>query len=352
MSNQRTIQPAPEFLVRDGSPQFGVFDAPPRNLNIMDARYDVIPGLPAPDPVKALRLKRWQFYLITHPRFALGMVIIDLGFASSSFMYVFDRDTGRLAPRKRLTLDRGTKVSDSLWHGHCLFRQKNYSIEIRNNLDSGTHEISLHMKGDGAPDVQGEITLHQNPGGTRPMSVCMPVRPGRFMYSTKAASTVSGSVSIGGEQFALDPARDTAFMDEHKAFYPRHTYWKWAALAFVDPGGRLVAANMTDNLVKDQHAWNENGILTPDANDLLGPVRFEYDPSDVMKPWRLKDLDNRVNLTFTPLAVKTDNTNAVLIRTDYRQPMGLFNGTLACCGGEIIQVRDAFGVTEHFDAHY
>jgi hypothetical protein len=351
MTNPRTILPAPEFLVRNGEPQFGVFAAPPRNANIMDARYELRPGLPAPPAVKALRLKQWQFYLFTHPRLALGMVIIDLGFCASSFLYVFDRGANKLWPRKRLTLDRGVKLAENLWDGRCVFKQKNYSIEIRNRLEQGTHRIALDLQG-GGPRVSGELTVHQNPGGTRPVSVCMPVRPGRFMYSTKQAGTVSGTLSLDGEQIIFDPARDTAFMDEHKAFYPRHTYWKWASLAFVDAAGRLVAANMTDNLVKDQHAWNENAILTPDATDLLGPMRFEYDRADVMKPWRIRDLEGRVQLDFTPMAVKTDDTNAVLIRTDYRQPMGLFNGTLTTSAGEAIAVKDAFGVTEHFDAHY
>jgi hypothetical protein len=351
MSKQRIIQPAPETLVHDGRPQFGVFDNPLRNANLMDARYEMIPGVCAPDPIKALRLKKWQFFLIVHPRYTLGMVIIDLGFIASSFLYVFDRETGKLSQHKRMAPSRSVRVADNLWNGRCRFRQKNYSIDIRNQLDKGHHHITLRVGGD-APHVDGEIRLLQNPGGTRPITVCMPVGAERFMYSTKAACTASGTLRIGGEQITFDPTRDTAFMDEHKAFYPHHTYWKWAALAFVGEHGRLVAANMTDNLVKDQESWNENAILTPNATHLLGPVHFNYDPADIMKPWTLHDDDNRVQLTFTPLAVKYDNTNMLVVRTDYRQPMGLFNGALVDGNGNTIQVTDAFGVTEHFDAYY
>ena len=353
MSDSRTIQPAPDTLVQNGAPRFGVFAGPPRNANLMDAARDLVPGIPCPGPLKALGLKQWQFYLITHPRFALGFVVMDLGYGANSFLYVFDRQSQKLCNHKRIKLDRGVTISENLWDGRCLFQDKQYSIEVRNQLDKGHHHIALRIQArGGAPAVHGDIRLLQSPGGTRPVTVCLPVRKSRFMYSTKAACTASGALRIGGEEFTLDPTRDTAFLDEHKAFYPRHTYWKWAALAFVGEHGRLVAANLTDNLIEDQHAWNENAILTPGATSLLGPIHFNYDPAHITRPWTLHDDDGRVQLTFTPLAVKRDNTNLLLVRTDYRQPMGVFNGTLVDGRGATIPVTDAFGVTEHFDAFY
>ena len=351
MSDTRKAQPAPPQLVQDGQVNFGVFDAPLRSLNLLD--YDPFPFSNAPEWLKKIRLKQWQFFLIVHPQYAFGMVIFDMGFSANSFFYIFDRSTHKLVGHKRIKMDRNVAIAENLWDGHCWFRDKNYNIEIHNHLDQGKHEIDVDIQAKGdAPAVQAQVTAQQMPGGTHPLVVSLPVRARRQMYSHKVVCAASGSVRVGDDEVVLDPTRDVAIQDEHKAFYPRHTYWKWATFGFPAGSGRTVGVNLTDNLIKDQARWNENAILTSTGNTYLGPARFNMDRHDIMKPWIIRDEDGLVDLTFTPQGAKLDRTNMGLLRVDYRQPLGLFNGTLTEGDGNVIKVRDVFGVSEYFDAWY
>lgn len=345
MTTSRQIEPAPDKLVDNGNIRHGVFDAPPRDTNLHEA--GLLPGL-----IKNLRYKKWQFFMIAHPRFALGFVILDIGYLTSSFLYVLDRRDNTLRDHKRISPSGGGSVAESLWSGKCEFRTRGYSIEIQNNLDQGRHSAVIDIAKSGkAPAVTADISIRQSPGGTRPLVVSLPVGDKRAMYSHKVVCTASGTVRIGDESFTLDPTRDTAIMDEHKAYYPYHTYWKWMCFGFIE-GGRAIGANLTDNLIKDQTAWNENAVLTPDGVNLLGPASFNFDLKNITKPWHIRDTAGLVELEFTPLAVKYDNTNALILRTDYRQPIGLFNGTITDHTGRQIKVREALGVTEYFDANY
>ncbi len=352
MQEKRTVLAAPDSLVIDGKIQFGVFDRAPRNVNMLDADFLNLAGA-TPRFARRMRLKQWQFYSISTPEVSLGVLIIDLAFVASSFVYAYEREKGIYHEHSRVKLDTKRQLASNLYSGKCFFYDKNYSVQISNNLDKGFHEIKIEAgESREAPAIEADIKLMQTVGANQPLVVSLPVGANRGMYSHKAVCPTRGQLRIGDKEYECDASRDVGLMDEHKAFYPRHTYWKWAMLGFIDEKGRTVGANLTDNLIKDQDRWNENAIYCGDTISLLGSVRFRYDRRDMMKPWTIFTDDERVELEFIPEGIKSDKTNALIVNIEYYQPYGVFRGKLVDDAGTLHEVRDVFGITEYHNAYY
>jgi len=330
---------------------FGTFEAPPRNVNIFDAdtfRDSLFPA----EWIKKMRLKRWQFYMVTHPEVTFGFIVIDLVVVSSSFFYVFDRVERKFFEHKRIKVDRNFGIADSLYSGRTYFRDIRYSVDIDNRLDDGRHDIKARIPGGRRPGIDADFTLLQSPEYVKPLVVSLPVGDNRGMYSHKVICPALGRFSFGKKTVELDPSRDTCVLDEHKAFYPHHTYWKWATFGIVGDDGKILGMNVTDNLIENQDRWNENAIWSGGEISLLGPVKFDFDIDDVTRPWKIRDGEGRLDLDFLPEGAKIDKTNALVVRMNYSQPYGTFSGKLVDAAGKTHEIDNAFGITEYHDAYY
>ncbi len=347
----RQIQDTPPRIVENGRFTTGVFKTEFRNLNMADADPFSLGGL-TPRAIRLLRLKEWQHYAIVHPDFYFGMVILTTHYTANTFFNVFDRRTSRLAEYKRMLIPSRAHVASSLFGGHSHVDERGFKMEFRNYLDKGVHELTFDIAVEKKlPAVRGSFRILEDTSKVQPLIVCLPLAPNRAMYTHKVVCPVDGEIRTGPETVSLDPSRDTALIDVHKSTYPYHFWWKWANFAGFDPSGRILGANLTDNLIKNQKSWNECAIWHGGAISLLDPVEFEFDPLNTMKPWSIHGADGRVDLKFAPEGQKKEELNFGLIRTHYRQPFGKYNGILVDDSGSKHEVRDVFGVAEHMDSH-
>lgn len=346
----RTLQDTPPKIVENGKFHYGIFKSPFRILNILDADPLGLGGL-TPRAVRKLRLKVWQHYAFVTPDFYFGTVILNAHFTANTFFLAFDRRSARLSQHRRMLMPRQAAVAETLFDGHSRVRAGGYSLDYFNHIDRGYHEIKVDIKAArGLPAVRGAVKVLENLDEVQPLIACLPLGKDRAMYTHKVVCPAEGELNVGGETVRIDPARDTALVDVHRATYPRHFWWKWANFAGFDSSGRIVGANLTDNLIKDQKNWNENAIWAGGKISLLGPVRFEFDPANTMKPWKMRDSEGRVELDFVPEAEKTEILNLGIIRTNYRQPFGKFTGFLVDDSGARHEIRSVFGVAEHMDS--
>ena len=72
----------------------------------------------------------------------------------------------------------------------------------------------------------------------------------------------------------------------------------------------------------------------------LPPVEFEEDLSGITGP----DLE----LSFSAWAAREDRTNALLLKSRYRQPFGTFSGNLT----PHVTLSEGYGVMEAHDVHW
>jgi hypothetical protein len=107
--------------------------------------------------------------------------------------------------------------------------------------------------------------------------------------------------------------------------------------------------NLTQNVNTDDTRYNENGIWVDGRLEHLGPARFDFDPRDVLAPWRLTTADGAVDVTFHPEGERSESIRAGIIRSVFHQPYGTFTGVVRH-GGQTLHVDEMYGVCEDHDA--
>ncbi len=348
----RTLEETPERMVgRDGMIRFGTFRRPFEDPNILDA--PLAPWGPVPAALRRLRLKEWQHYGIITPEKYFGMVIFDAKFMGVSFVYCYDRGKKILFEHSRQGGGKSAKVAGQLYDDRCEFRQRGYLLRFENRLERGHHLISLDISSrKGIPAMRGEFRLEEDLDRMEPLVQVSPIKPWRPLYTHKAALPASGWAEVGGERVELDPSRDIALMDEQKTYYPYFSFWEWSTGAARDERGRIIAFNLCRNMIKGDEWANENCLWVDGRISLLSAARFTFDKGEVMRPWRMRTTDGRVELAFRPQGERAQRINLGLVRSDFHQPFGLYEGCLTDDGGMRHALRDAFGLAEYHLTRY
>jgi len=158
-----------------------------------------------------------------------------------------------------------------------------------------------------------------------------------YIWTRKqGGARVSGLIEIDGAPHQFE-AR--GMVDESAGYHARHTVWSWSAGVGRSSDGRAIAWNLVTG-VHDAPEASERTIWIDGSPTELPPVEFEEDLSGIRGP----DLD----LTFTAWSAREDNTNALLLKSKYRQPFGTFTGTLT----SDINLTEGYGVMEAHDVYW
>jgi hypothetical protein len=155
-----------------------------------------------------------------------------------------------------------------------------------------------------------------------------------FAWTAKQADVPArGVVKLDGREIAID-AR--AVVDVSAGYHPRHTAWKWSAGVGRLDDGRSVGWNLVTG-IHDSVQDSERTIWVDGVAEEAPPVEFAADLSAIRSP------DGE--LSFEEWAARQDRTNALLMRSYYRQPFGTFAGTLP--GGLLLS--EGYGVREEHE---
>lgn len=342
-------RPAPAQLVdAAGHATFGVFSGPCSRVNLEQLRLRWH-GLPLPRAAVPWRVKRWQHFALVLPDAFVGVAVVDLAFLRTSWCACFDRRQRRFFEHKRLAPWLALGVADDLRSGRTFAHARGYVVEIDNALAAGEHQLRLRVDASRRGDpVAADLRCLHDLQRNQPLVASLPVGEDGVMYSLKAVMPLEGTLQIGERRYAADPRNSFAILDEHRACYPRRTFWRWATFAGRDAAGRLIGLNLTQNPNPRDDEFNENGLWVDGALQHLGPAEFSFDPARVLAPWRLRAGDD-VDLVFTPQGERSEHVAAGILRSVFHQPFGTFAGTLRFAG-EPLTIDGAFGLCEDHES--
>jgi hypothetical protein len=158
-----------------------------------------------------------------------------------------------------------------------------------------------------------------------------------FTWTRKQIVRAHGTARTTGGEL---PVATVALIDDNAGYHPRHTRWHWSGGAGKDSHGRDIAWSVIVGL-NDSPVNSERSVWIDGVPHEVGPVHFAEDLSSVT-------FADGSALRFQQEAVRQRRDNLLLIRSQYRQPFGVFSGSLP--GG--IEVAEAFGVMEFHDAYW
>jgi hypothetical protein len=337
------------MVEQDGSIHFGTFRLPFRHANILDAP---VHSFPVPNCWKRFRLKEWQHFGIVTPTHYFGFVIFDAKFTGLSFFYVYDRLKNIRFEHTRQGIGHSIKVAGQVYDDVCWFDAKGYHLRFKNKLDQGFHRILIDI--DGHQDclaVKGDITIHEDLDAIEPLVQLSPITAAKPFYTHKAAVPASGEIMLGSQEIVLQRETSIALIDEQKTYYPYFSFWKWATAAGYNDNGKLLAFNLCQNMIADDEDFNENCVWLDGKIYCLKGAQFEF--QNVMHPWNMKTTDDRLDLMFSPIDERAQKISiGGLLKSDFHQPFGLYNGAFRDDQGVRYSIKDYFGLAEHHITRY
>lgn len=292
-----TQRPMPPL--RLGSPAMD--DLPRRGLGVRDLPLS-LPPQRMPGRRGSRPLKRWRY---------VGV------FCGEVMLCVGDARVGPLRQRFWAVAEPGRPIAE--WTS--MMRGGGVRID-------GSH-VSVE-----APGVRIDVTLEEGPGVE---SVHPSGRDGYVWTRKQAGIPARGEARIGERTYALDCM---AVVDDTAGYHERHTSWIWSAGVGRSRGGERIGWNLVTG-VNDSDKDSERAIWVDGEPYEPRPVTFAPDLSAV-------EFAEGAELRFSEWAAREDSTNALLIRSRYRQPFGTFSGTLP--GG--LELAEGYGVMESHEVYW
>lgn len=337
-NGERFVEDTPGSIVEENRIKLGIFREPCRNMNIFDSRVfkgGKLRWYGAP------KLQEWVGYGMTHRDWYFGMIIMDLELLSFATLYALDRRTGLSFSHDSIDSGKNSAVAATMWNDKTYMAEKDFNMEFIHDLANKQHRIKIDIKEKKEkPGVKMDLVLRQDMSKFDPLVVSMPISPKHYMYTHKAVMGVEGNARIGDETIQYRPDIDLIAADEFKSYWPLPKRWTWGTAAGKSAEDMPVALNMVDYFTTDQRFWNENCLWIDGKLSLLGPVKWELDPRDPMKPWRMRELSGRAAADFHPEAGKTVSLGPLGFK--YYQKCGRYEG----------YVIDDHGRKHHFDNLY
>ena len=180
------------------------------------------------------------------------------------------------------------------------------------------------------------------------LNVVVPWTPRYFQLNSKHNTLpCAGHVTVGGRRFEMSPESCHAVQDFGRGIWPYRSFWNWGVCTGRQ-GEELIGVNLGDKWTTGTGS-NENAICyNGRLYKIMEDLRWDYDPSDWMKPWRVRSLhSDGVDLTLTPIVARTSGLRLGLLSTGGTCAFGAWKGVVRF-GDREIEIRDLIGWAEEF----
>ena len=195
-----------------------------------------------------------------------------------------------------------------------------------------------------------DIVLSEEPRDSMVIATPFPGAPKAFYYNQKIVGMrASGSVSVDGKLYTLDPADTFGLLDWGRGVWTYENTWYWGAGHGV-ADGHVVGFNIGYGF-GDTSAAGENMVFVDGVAHKLEDVTFNIPQTpdgkdDYLRPWTFTSTDGRFEMDFVPILDRASCTDVKLICSDQHQVFGKFTGTMILDDGTPIRLKDFVGFAE------
>ena len=300
--------------------------------------------------VSPMRIKEWDYYLITDGHVGLALTIADNGYMGLDSVSFLDFDEGweqTKSPMRLFPMGK-TGLPESSADGASEIARGGYAMAFYH--EDGARRLSFHMDrfldGDA---LEGIVTLSGAPEES--MVIATPFdKPGHFYYNQKInCMRAEGWITLGKRRIELTPDRFFGVLDWGRGVWTYQNTWYWGSAS-----GELDGVPFGWNIgygFGNTAAASENVLFYDGRIHKLGTVEFHI-PKDekgrnaYLNVWNFTSDDNRFYMDFTPVLDRSALTSAIIIKSDQHQVFGRFTGRVTLDDGTVLPVRDFFGFAE------
>lgn len=328
------IRLAPRDLINhQGMPIFGHFDNIPHTISDEKFFYKTCMDRPASRFRKYFDFKQFQFVSIVTKSNIIGLAIADIRYLSSSFIYVYDKENNTLIDIKTLRplwFDR--KTSKSPFSGLTEIKKSNLQFHIQD----GHWRIKVSH-----PSIKIDAFLSPIKNST-PLALCTPTGYSGWTYTQKHNTlNIEGQITVAGKLVDLNGA--LASYDFSSGYMRRETSWQWANI-----NGRNDSCTLGLNISSgvNETGTTENTLWVNGHKHAVSPVMFRINREKPDDAWAISSLQGDINLTFKPHKKRSEKINLWLLKSNFRQFIGQFDGFIFDQQGQKHCIDGVWGLTE------
>ncbi|MFN8284020.1 MAG: DUF2804 domain-containing protein [Chitinophagales bacterium] len=274
--------------------------------------------------------KTWIYFGVYSPDLICGFAIADAGMVATAFTYFYSFKDGTFEEDKT-TVPLGF-ASDFNPNLNSDWKLGNYSIKTQNGKMSFQYSGKFKLIIDAENTDLGASIIapskEKRPFNFTYKNLCVPVK---VQINNGGINTYATSGKYGSIDFT-------------KGYPPRETIWNWLSFIGITESEKTIAVNLVDR-------FNENmeNILWYDGKKiLLSEAVFSLQPPLDKTDWLIETKDGILNLHLSPRGARTENINALILKSRFTQPFGTIDGTVVIDGKE--ERFTAIGVVEDHHA--
>jgi hypothetical protein len=343
MKSQKEITETNALLKPDGSlTTAGWSPFPKLDNNLENANFY---GLKFLQP---FRIKRWDYYGITTPKYYFSFTISDIGYLGMVFAYVVNFEN-KTYHEETLTLPLGGGVAlpRNSESGETRYAGSKASLSF--SVEDQQRKLSVLWPNFEQREALGaEIFLTQTPEHES-MNLVIPIEKKRFYFNRKInCMPANGWIDYLGKRHRLKPNHSLGNLDWGRGVWAYRSFWVWASASGFLENGQTIGLNMGYGF-GDTSAATENAFILDGKIHKLGEIKFNYNNKNFYDPWTMQSDDGRLELVFTPFLDRTAKTDIKLLTSEVHQMFGNYEGFVITDSGEKIIIKNLIGFAEeHF----
>ena len=298
-----------------------------------------------------LRIKEWDYYIISNDSFGVALTIADnsyMGLISASvleFEKPWEQTTTVLTafPMGKYGLPETSSAGDTL------YGDKRVQMAFR--VQPGERRLSCRFaRFLGEDALELELTLAQPPMDS--MVIATPFdAPRAFYYNQKInCMPASGVMTLGSRRFEFAPETSFGTLDWGRGVWTYDNTWYWGngnGIVNGKPFGFNIGYGFGNT-----SAASENLLLYGGVAHKLSRVQFNIPEESFLKPWTFSSDDGRFEMDFVPVIDRVARTNALIIESDQHQVFGRFTGRAVLDDGTPLELKDFLGFAEKVRNRY
>lgn len=298
-----------------------------------------------------LRIKEWDYYIITNDSFGVALTIADnsyMGLISASvleFEKPWEQTTTVLTafPMGKYRLPETSSAGDTL------YGDKRVQMAFR--VQPGERRLSCRFaRFLGEDALELELTLAQPPMDS--MVIATPFDAHRAFYYNQKINCMpaSGVMTLGSRRFEFAPETSFGTLDWGRGVWTYDNTWYWGngnGIVNGKPFGFNIGYGFGNT-----SAASENLLLYGGVAHKLSRVQFNIPEESFLKPWTFSSEDGRFEMDFVPVIDRAARTNALIIESDQHQVFGRFTGRAVLDDGTALELKDFLGFAEKVRNRY
>ncbi|MBO5772459.1 MAG: DUF2804 domain-containing protein [Clostridia bacterium] len=299
----------------------------------------------------AMRIKEWDYYIVTNGKYAVALTIDDNSYMSMGSVSFLDFEKPSYITKSQIHLFSWGKVGfpSSLEEGDLHYKDDKISIDFYKTESQRRLVCSFLDFKNGAP-FSCDVTLCDFPKDYMVIATPFPKKKKAFYYNAKVnCMTAEGWAKIGSEEYIFDKKDSLGTLDWGRGVWTYKNTWYWGSMQTRIDDGKTFGWNIGYGF-GDTSSASEDMLFYDGVAHKLGRTTFHIPQKDgkddFLSPWTFTCDDNRFYMEFVPIIDRYDNTDLVVLCSKQHQVFGKFTGWAILDDGTKIEIKDKIGFAE------